>query len=73
MEPLLERIAIDLLERIAIALEKIAQAIDSERHVIRMNDIDRERVYKTHLGSELKNSTRLTLVGLWERGGRERI
>lgn len=38
------------LERIASAIEKV---IDKKKRTVRMVDVDRGKVYKTHLGKKL--------------------
>ena len=48
-EGLLER-----LTRIAQALEIISEAVDMEKRTLRMEDVERAKVYATHLGKELK-------------------
>lgn len=50
------------LERIATSLELIASAVDSTRakHFIRMSDVDRAKVYSTHLGEKLSKPAALS-------------
>lgn len=49
-DPQWERIA-NALERIASALETV---LDKDKSCIRMVDVDRANVYKTHLGEKLR-------------------
>ena len=43
------------LERIAAALEAV---VDREKRTVRMVDVDRANVYKTHLGKNLRSSAK---------------
>lgn len=42
----------DALERIALAFETI---IDGKKRTLRMVDVERGKVYKTHLGNSLRS------------------
>jgi hypothetical protein len=58
MENELHDIAV-ALSRIADALEGIVKrlgiVVDEEKHCIRMVDVDRAKVYSTHLGEKLRD------------------
>lgn len=41
------------LERLIKALEKLASVVDSKKKTLRMVDVDRGKIYKTHLGGKL--------------------
>lgn len=47
----------ELLLRLVIALETLAACVDPERKCLRMNDVDRAKVYSEHLGKKLSEPT----------------
>lgn len=49
-----ERIVV-ALERIADALSMLADCTDDSKRAVRMFDTERANVYKTHLGSKLRD------------------
>lgn len=48
---------VELLSRLVLATEKIAEAfskvVDKDKCTVRMEDVERARVYSTHLGKKL--------------------
>ena len=42
-----------LLKRLTKALETLAKCVDKKRGCLRMNDVDRAKVYSKHLGKKL--------------------
>lgn len=50
-----EDAVIETLRRIADALEILVKAVDQEKSVLRMVDVERANVYSTHLGEKLKS------------------
>jgi hypothetical protein len=43
-----------LLERLVTALETLALCVDRKKKTVRTVDVERGKVYKTHLGKKLR-------------------
>ena len=47
----------EALERIVIAIEKIASVVDGNKNLVRIEDVERGKVYATHLGDKLQSGS----------------